>query len=165
MKLQAEVVLVHGLWHQPAHFEKLVNALLARRADVRVPLLHRGSLAADTAAVQDAVDACRTQPLVLGHSYGGSVITGLERIRQLVYLAAFVPGAEESAARLGGPGAPINHSMQYNEDGTTSIQPGRARQALYADCTQADSAWATALLVPQQSRTAAAYGCQVHQRY
>ncbi|CAM5624863.1 Alpha/beta hydrolase OS=Streptomyces cyaneofuscatus OX=66883 GN=G3I52_00215 PE=4 SV=1 [Streptomyces cyaneofuscatus] len=62
-----------------------------------VPELHRGSLAADTEAVQAAVEALPEPPLLLGHSYGGSVITGVRGARHLVYLAAFVLDAGESA--------------------------------------------------------------------
>ncbi|MEC5193114.1 MULTISPECIES: alpha/beta hydrolase [unclassified Arthrobacter] len=150
MREQTEVVLVHGLWHQPAHFDRLADALREHGVAVHVPRLHRGSLAADTAAVQEAVDGCRLPPVALGHSYGGSVITGLERVRHLVYVAAFVPAAGESGAQLGGAAALVNGAVRHNEDGTTSIQPERAREVLYADCTESDSTWATALLVPQQ---------------
>lgn len=150
MNQQTEVVLIHGLWHQPAHFDRLAHDLQAYGAAVHVPRLHRGSLAADTAAVQEWVDGCRMPPVVLGHSYGGSVITGLERVRHLLYVAAFVPAAGESGARLGGAAALVNEAVRHNDDGTTSIKRERAREVLYADCTEADSDWATALLVPQQ---------------
>lgn len=150
MNQQTEVVLVHGLWHQPAHFNQLADDLRRLGVNVHVPRLHRGSLAADTAVVQEAVDGCLAMPVVLGHSYGGSVITGLERVRHLVYVAAFVPAAGESGAMLGGPSALVNDAIRHNEDGSTSIQPERAREVLYADCSVADSAWATSLLVPQQ---------------
>ncbi|WP_104045745.1 alpha/beta hydrolase [Arthrobacter sp. ZGTC412] len=150
MNQRTEVVLVHGLWHQPAHFDRLVEDLRHRGANVHVPRLHRGSLAADTAAVQEVVDGCLGMPVVLGHSYGGSVITGLERVRHLFYVAGFVPAAGENGAVLGGPSALVNDSVRHNEDGSTSIHPERAREVLYGDCSKADSAWATSLLVPQQ---------------
>jgi len=150
MYQQTEVVIVHGLWHQPAHFDQLAAQLRRLGASVRVPRLHRGSLVADTAVVQEAVDGCLRPPVVLGHSYGGSVITGLERVCHLMYVAAFVPAAGESGAMLGGPSALVNAAIRHNDDGSTSIQPERAREVLYADCSAADSARATSLLVPQQ---------------
>lgn len=150
MKQRTALVLVHGLWHQPAHFDRFADVLRSQGITVHVPRLHRGSLAADTAAVQEVVDACVAPPVVLGHSYGGSVITGLERVGHLVYVAAFVPAAGESGALLGGAGALVNHAVQQNNDGTTSIQPEMAGHVLYADCNAAESAWATALLVPQR---------------
>ncbi len=150
MRQRPEVVLVHGLWHQPAHFDRLADDLRGQGVAVHVPYLHRGSLAADTAAVQAAVDGCRGEPVVLGHSYGGSVITGLDRVSHLIYVAAFVPAAGESGAVLGGAGALVNGAVRHNEDGTTSILRERAREVLYADCTEADSDRATGLLVRQR---------------
>ncbi|WP_346927307.1 alpha/beta hydrolase [uncultured Arthrobacter sp.] len=150
MMQNPEVVLVHGLWHQPAHFDRLADHLRGQGVLVHVPRLHRGSLAADTAAVQETVDGCRTAPVVVGHSYGGSVITGLDRIGHLFYVAAFVPASDESGALLGGSGALVNDAVQRNDDGTSSIRRERARDVLYADCTEAESDWATEVLVPQQ---------------
>ncbi len=148
---RAEVVLVHGLWHQPEHFGPFAEALRKLGATVHIPRLHRGSLAADTAVVQDEVDACAKMPIVVGHSYGGSVITGLERVRHLVYVAAFVPAAGESGALLGGAGALVNDAVRQNDDETTSIKPERAAGVLYGGCTEAESIWATELLVPQRA--------------
>lgn len=142
------MVLVHGLWHQPEHFGPLAEALRRLGATVHIPRLHR---AADTSVVQEEVDACVEIPIVMGHSYGGSVITGLERVRHLVYVAAFVPAAGESGALLGGAAALVNEAVRQNDDGTTSIKPERAGEVLYGDCTEADSIWATELLVPQQA--------------
>ncbi|MFJ3088310.1 alpha/beta fold hydrolase [Streptomyces sp. NPDC086838] len=73
-----------------------------RGVEVAVPGLHHGSLAADTAAVQAVTDALSEPPVVLSHSYGGSVITGIRSAAHLVYLSAFMPDAGESAASLGG---------------------------------------------------------------
>ena len=150
MGQKPEIVLVHGLWHQPAHFDRLAEELRRQGRVVHVPYLHRGSLAEDTSAVQDVVDACGMEPVVLGHSYGGSVITGLHGVSHLIYLAAFVPAAGESGAILGGSTALVNAAVRQNEDGSTSIKPDRAREVLSADCSEAQSLWATGLLVRQQ---------------
>lgn len=56
------VVLVHGLYHDPRHFDLVVAELAAAGVEVAVPELHRGSLAADTAAVQAVVDAMAEPP-------------------------------------------------------------------------------------------------------
>ncbi|TFD07605.1 alpha/beta hydrolase [Cryobacterium sp. TMT1-66-1] len=150
MSHRPDVILVHGLWHQPAHFDRLTAVLRAHGIGVHVPRLHRGSLTNDTAAVQSVVDALPVPPVVLGHSYGGSVITGLDRVRHLVYVAAFVPAVGENGALLGGTGALVNDAVRRNTDGTTSIPAEHARGLLYADCTESLSAWASGLLVPQQ---------------
>lgn len=74
------VILVHGLYHQPTHLDSLANLLREWGCTVHVPHLHRGSLADDTAAVQQVVDRCDGAPIALGHSYGGAVNTGLTGI-------------------------------------------------------------------------------------
>jgi hypothetical protein len=51
-------VLVHGLWHDLGHFDLVAGPLPAAGAVVVVPQLTRGSRAADTAAMQAAVDRC-----------------------------------------------------------------------------------------------------------
>ncbi|MFD6275340.1 alpha/beta fold hydrolase [Streptomyces sp. NPDC060209] len=130
----AAVVLVHGLYHCPEHFAVVAERLRAAGTDVVVPELHRGSLPADTAAVQAAVDSLHEPPVVLGHSYGGSVITGLRGAGHLVYLAAFVPDAGESAAGLGGAAPQLQEAIRPEADGFTSLHPGRAVDTLYGDC-------------------------------
>ncbi len=116
---------------------------------MEVPELHRGSLAADTAAVQAVVDALDEPPLVLGHSYGGSVITGLRGVRHLVYLAAFVPEAGESAAALGGTSPALRAAVLPGPNDSTHLHPGRAAEVLYADCPGHLATWAVNLLRAQ----------------
>lgn len=147
----AGVVLVHGLYHRPEHFALVVEGLQAVGVDVVVPELHRGSLRADTAAVQAVVDALGEPPLVLGHSYGGSVITGLRGARHLVYLAAFVPDVHESAAGLGGSSRRLQAAVVPEPDGSTRLHPDRATDVLYADCPEHLAAWAVGLLRAQAS--------------
>jgi pimeloyl-ACP methyl ester carboxylesterase len=97
--------------------------------------------------VQAVVDACPSPPLVLGHSYGGAVITGLSGVRSLVYVAAFVPTTDESCASLGG--ALVNDAMRRDAGGGTAIDSSLARGALYADADAETAAWAVGSLVPQ----------------
>jgi pimeloyl-ACP methyl ester carboxylesterase len=146
-----DVVLVHGLYHQPAHMQPLAAALETRGVGVKVPRLHRGSLANDTRAVQEAVDACERRPLVVGHSYGGAVVTGLERVAAFVYMAAFVPDVGESCAALGGPDAPVNAWVRPLPDGFTHIPADVAGDLFYGDCPPSAAQKATSLLVPQAS--------------
>jgi pimeloyl-ACP methyl ester carboxylesterase len=143
------VVLVHGLWHDPGHFAEVAGRLRRHGVEVAVPELHRGSLTADTAAVQTVVDAMVQPPVVLGHSYGGSVITGLTTVAHLVYLAAFVPAEDESAAQLGGGSHLVDPLVRPRPDGRSELDPVAAVAALYGDCSAADAARAVALLRPQ----------------
>lgn len=145
----AAVVLVHGLYHRPEHFGVVAERLRSTGTEVVVPELHRGSLAADTAATQAAVDALPEPAIVLGHSYGGSVITGVRGAGHLVYLAAFVPDTGESAAGLGGASPQLQAAIKPEPDGSTSLHPDRAVDALYGDCPEPLGAWAVGLLRAQ----------------
>jgi alpha/beta hydrolase family protein len=154
------IVLVHGLWHDPRHLDGVAGRLRAAGLEVTVPELHRGSLSADTAAVQAAVDAMPRPPVVLGHSYGGCVITGLTGVAHLIYLAAYVPDEGESAATLGGSAHFIDRIVRRRPDRATELDPAGAVDALYADCSPAEAARAVALLRPQ----AAGHGRGVPER-
>jgi pimeloyl-ACP methyl ester carboxylesterase len=145
----AAVVLVHGLYHRREHFAVVAERLRTAGTEVVVPELHRGSLLADTAAVQAAIDALPEPPIVLGHSYGGSVITGVCGARHLVYLAAFVLDVGESAAGLGGTSPQLQDAISPGPDGSTSLHPDRAAATLYGDCPEPLAAWAVDLLRAQ----------------
>ncbi|MER7377962.1 alpha/beta hydrolase [Streptomyces lanatus] len=145
----AAVVLVHGLYHRPEHFAVVAESLRTAGTEVVVPELHRGSLPADTAVVQAAIDSLQEPPIVLGHSYGGSVITGLRGAGHLVYLAAFVPDVGESAASLGGASPQLKDAITPEPDGSTSLHPDRAVDTLYGDCPEPLAARAVDLLRTQ----------------
>jgi pimeloyl-ACP methyl ester carboxylesterase len=147
------VVVVHGLWHVPEHVAPLVAALEGRGVPACAPRLHRGSYDADVAAVQAAVDASPAPPVLVGHSYGGAVITGVTGAAHLVYLAAFVPDLEESAASLNGRDGLINAAVRMRDDGETEVVPELADAHLYQDCTPERRAWARSLLAPQSARS------------
>nr|MDT0666432.1 alpha/beta hydrolase [Micromonospora sp. DSM 115978] len=117
--------------------------------EVRTSELHRGSLAADTAAVQADVDALG-DAVVCGHSYGGAVITGLrpDGIRRLVYLAALMPDVGQSGADLNqlGPPSSLQEALVMGDDGTCTVDVARAADVFYADCELGDQAAAVARL-------------------
>ncbi|MDX3539625.1 alpha/beta hydrolase [Streptomyces sp. MB09-01] len=145
----AAVVLVHGLYHRPEHFAVLAKRLRTAGTEVVVPELHRGSLSADTAAVQAAIEVLPEPPVVLGHSYGGSVITGVHGAGHLVYLAAFVLDVGESAAGMGGASPQLQDAIVPEPDGSTRLHPDRAIDALYGDCPEPLAARAVGLLRAQ----------------
>jgi len=146
-----EVILVHGLYHQPQHMQPLQAALEERGAIVHVPRLHRGSLAADTGAVQQVVDARRSKPVLVAHSYGGAVAAGVRGAASFVFMAAFAPNVGESCAQLGGADAPVNAFVRPHPEGGTFIPAEAAAELFYADCDPQAAQRAVDLLVPQAS--------------
>ena len=150
-----EIVLVHGAWGVPAVWDGVAGPLRERGHSVRTPELHRGSLAADTAAVQAEVDAAGGVAVVCGWSYGGAVITGLELGdgSRLVYLAAVVPDEGESTFELASSEPTLlAGAIVMGDDGTATIDPAQLDAALWADAPADVSAAAASLLRPQAVR-------------
>ena len=151
------VVLVHGAWHTGWCWHKVASGLAERGVAVRLTELHRGSLAADAAAVQADVDGLRATTdgriVVCGHSYGGAAVTSLspDGLAHLVYVAAFMLDADETTLGALGtaPATALFEAMQALDDGSTIIDPAKAADVFYADCSPDDQAQAIANLRPQ----------------
>ncbi len=98
------VVLVHGAFADGSGWDKVIPLLQARGLDVVSVQNPLTSLADDVAATRRVL-AAQTGPVVLvGHSWGGVVISEAgtdERVKSLVYVAAFAPSEGQSANDLG----------------------------------------------------------------
>ena len=95
-------VLVHGLWHGGWCWDEVRTALAGRGIDSVAVELPLTDLAADTAATRAALDTFGRPAVLVGHSYGGAVITAAGAhplVRELVYLAAFQLADGESISR------------------------------------------------------------------
>ncbi|GAA1214945.1 alpha/beta hydrolase [Kitasatospora nipponensis] len=104
------VVLVHGAFADASGFAGVIRELTAVGHRVVAPPNPLRGLAGDAAVVRAVVGAIHSPVLLVGHSYGGAVITqasaGLDNVAGLVYLAAFGPDEGESCAGLGAPFPP-----------------------------------------------------------
>jgi len=161
-------VLVHGAWHGGWCWEKIAPLLESRGHRVLAPDLpgHGSdrtpiadvSLDAYAARVREVI-AAQPEPVVLvGHSMGGIVISAAaeripERIRTLVYLAAFLVGEGETLLAAGAdPGSALVGNLVPSADGASvTVKPEVVVPAFYADCAPADAERARARLVPQAS--------------
>src|SRR5258708_18399650 len=99
------IVLVHGAWAGPASWDEVVNGLHKDGYATSTPALGLVSSYADVAIVQADLDAIPGDKILVGHSYGGSIISqaaaGRTDVRGLVYTAAFVPDAGQALIDLG----------------------------------------------------------------
>jgi len=100
MSTKPTIVLVHGFWGGAAHWSKVILELSRRGYSamhaVEMPLT---SLAEDAERTRKMVAQQAGPVLLVGHSYGGAVITAmgnLPNVVGLVYIAAFAPDAGES---------------------------------------------------------------------
>src|SRR6516165_9236241 len=105
MNDKPSIVFVHGFWGGAAHWAKVIVELNGRGYDslhaVENPLT---SLTDDAERTRKMVKQVDGPVLLVGHSYGGAVITeagDLPNVVGLVYVAAFAPDAGESLAQIG----------------------------------------------------------------
>jgi len=94
------IVLVHGFWGGAAHWSKVIAELIHKGiTDIRAVEMRLTSLADDAERTRKMVAQVSGPVLLVGHSYGGAVITEAgdqPNVVGLVYIAAFAPDAGES---------------------------------------------------------------------
>src|SRR4029077_2012830 len=112
------IVLVHGGWAGPVSGSQVVGRLNDDGFVTVTPTLGLDSLAGDVAIVQQTLGQIPGKKVLVGHSYGGEVITnaafGRSDVVSLVYTAAFAPDQGESLASLGAgysPPAALPHLL------------------------------------------------------
>lgn len=151
MSASPPIVLVHGAWHGAWCFAGLQHALdelglpsyaidLPGHGTSGEPF---GTLHSDAAAVAAMLRRLGTPSVLVGHSYGGAVITEAAtlhpEVAHLVYLTAFALDAGESIISLltSLPRADVvlGRAIRPNPDGTSSIDPEQAAEAFYEHCS------------------------------
>ena len=89
------IVLVHGAFASPAGWDGVAAALHKNGYQTATPALGLASVSADVAIVRSTLDSIPEDKILVGHSYGGFVISnaasGRSDVRGLVYTAAYVP--------------------------------------------------------------------------
>jgi pimeloyl-ACP methyl ester carboxylesterase len=110
------IVLVHGAFASPAGWGEVTDALHKDGYQTATPALAMESVAGDVAIVRSTLDSIPGDKILVGHSYGGFVITnaasGRTDVRGLVYTAAYVPDSGETINSLGvgyTPGTFLTH--------------------------------------------------------
>ena len=103
-KAPTTIVLVHGAFADGSSWDKVAPSLEAKGYRVVAVYDPMSSLADDVAATRRVIDAQDGPVILVGHSYGGAVITEAgndAKVAALVYVAAFAPDAGESINDLG----------------------------------------------------------------
>src|SRR5438876_5933245 len=97
------IVFVHGIWADGSCFSKLIPTLQAEGHEVIAAQYGLDSLAGDVAAVKNTLRRVSAPIVLVGHSYGGTLITAAgtdPRVAGLVYLAALAPDGDETSQTL-----------------------------------------------------------------
>jgi pimeloyl-ACP methyl ester carboxylesterase len=162
------VILVHGAWHGAWCWAALQTELDSRGIPslaVDLPghgasLEPGGDLAGDAAAVSQLLATFHRPVVLVGHSYGGAVISEAKalhtKVIHLVYLSAYVLDVGDSVIGLTEtmPPASSDLSGAIRVDGTSStIDPALAHRAFYGRCDPMATAANVARLCPQPFAT------------
>jgi pimeloyl-ACP methyl ester carboxylesterase len=138
------IVLVHGAFAESASWNSVARNLRARSFSVIAVANPLRGVKSDAAYVAAIVASVKGPVVLVGHSYGGSVISaaaeGKSNVKALVFVAAFAPDAGESAAQLSGkfPGSTLGPALAppvLLADGTKDLY---IRQDKFSDQFAAD---------------------------
>jgi pimeloyl-ACP methyl ester carboxylesterase len=98
------IVLVHGAWADGSSWDRVVPLLLDKGYNVIAVQNPLSSVADDVAATKRAIEQATGDVILVGHSYGGVVISEAgndPKVKALVYVAAFAPDNGESVNSMG----------------------------------------------------------------
>lgn len=134
------IVLVHGFWGGAAHWGKVIVALAKKGyqsiSAVENPLT---SLADDAERTRKMIAQQQGPVLLVGHSYGGAVITeagDMSNVVGLVYIAAFAPDAGESPGGITAKNPPVAvPNLAPDSDGFLWIKQDKFHESFCQDLT------------------------------
>lgn len=144
------VVLVHGAFAESASWSGVVERLRHRSLDVIAVANPLRTLPGDASYLRDVLAGIEGPVVLVGHSYGGMVITeaaaGSDKVTALVYVCAFAPESGESALELSGklPGSTLGAALTaypLTVGGTEfAIRPDAFHHQFAADVSAAQAA-------------------------
>ena len=148
------IVLVHGAFVDGSGWQTVHAILSAKGYEVLVVQNPTITLEGDVAATERVIRLARHPVILVGHSYGGAVVTEAgdhPKVAALVYLAAFVPDAGESVASLNEhPAEPgeARAPVLPPRDGFLTVDAERFPQAFAADVGLEKTRFMAAAQVP-----------------
>jgi pimeloyl-ACP methyl ester carboxylesterase len=151
------IVIVHGAWADGSSWSKVIPLLQAKGFHVFAVQNPLTSLADDVAATERAIAVQDGPVLLVGHSYGGVVITEAgndPKVAGLVYVAALAPAEGESVASITKPfpATPLGGEVHADAEGFLTVTPKGIAEDIAQDLPDNEKL----LLTATQGPTAAA---------
>lgn len=141
MSNKPTIILVHGFWGGAAHWSKVIIELSHRGFTslqaVELPLT---SLADDVERTKKMIAQVDGDVILVGHSYGGAVITeagNLPNVVGLVYIAAFAPDTNESPVEITQKHLPVAApNLSPDSDGYLWLKADKFHESFCQDLTE-----------------------------
>jgi len=133
------IVLVHGAWADSSSWTPVIERLRASGYPVRAIANPLQGLVSDTAYLSSYLATIEGPVVLVGHSYGGALITNVDAsafdIRSLVYVAAFIPAKGETVGQLAAQSSPPLPlvSVEVPSGAEVAIDPVGFRDAFAGD--------------------------------
>jgi pimeloyl-ACP methyl ester carboxylesterase len=146
MSKKVNVMLVHGAWADASCWSKVILLLQAKGITVNAAQIPLTSLSDDIAVTKRLLSMSHEPTVLVGHSYGGAVITGtaagLDQVKALVYITAFGVDQGESLDSLSKQGPPPSGAAAVSPDefGYLWIDRAKFHEAFAADATKDEAA-------------------------
>ena len=154
MTSKANVLLVHGAWADGSCWSKVILLLQAKGITVTAAQIPLASLTEDIAVTKRLLSMHKEPTVLVGHSYGGAVITGAAasapQVKALVYITAFGLDEGESLESLSKQGPPSAGSAAITPDGLGYLWINREKfhKSFVADATKDEAAIMAAVQRP-----------------
>ena len=139
------IVLVHGAFADAASWNKVIPILQRDGYEVTAVENPLQSLSSDVEWTKRVIDAQNKSVVLVGHSYGGAVITGVAaddpKVKALVYVAAFGPEAGEPVGAFGDKyPVKLGEALRPDSAGFLYIDRSRFRELFAADLSATETA-------------------------
>lgn len=142
---KANIVLVHGAFANASGWAPVIEILQKDGYTVTAVENPLSSLEADVATTKRVIQAQKGPTVVVGHSYGGSVITGAAvgepNVKNLVYVAGYMPDANEPLGELSAkfPETPLRSALIPDTAGFLYVDRAKFHQAFCADLPESEA--------------------------
>ena len=151
------VVLVHGAFADGSSWSKVIPLLEARGLHVVAVQNPLSSLDDDVSAAKRAIDQQKGPVILVGHSWGGAVITQAgtdDKVKALVYVAAFAPDAGQSVNDMikPFPPAPWVGALQVDSGGFLTLPQASILSDFAQDLPAAEARGVSAVQGPWAAR-------------